>query len=313
MEMRISTYKGAILSLIAVTILLSFAPINLSLLGSSPDDKLVIATWNLQFYSQGKANEISPEYGNKTFNEFLAQVIQSQGIDILAMQEVSSSGGFPHLRQLVDLLGGFSVFDFTYSQSGGGQRLAFLYRKTAVDVLAIEELEEINLTGRLRGALVLKVKRRNNGIDLTIVNVHNDSGESSSDKANRRRQIELLANWVKDQLASQPEERDFLILGDFNELYDQGHDEDEGRLDLLEAMFEFFYPGPFTRISSCLCRQIDHIVVSKGPGGAIQELMRAPQALMPNELGFSGTLEHFKKEVSDHLPVIASFENVDLD
>jgi len=277
--------------------------------GPESDNELVVMTWNLEHYSQNKAQEVLAT--GQTFNEFLAQVIQDQGVDILAMQEVSASGNFPHIAELINLLGGPSAFDFVYSRSGGNIRLAFLYRVSAVEVLGTEELDQINITGNLRGALVLKVKSRKGGLDLTLINVHNDSGSTSRDKQNRALQVQLLAEWIQSRL--QPNEKDFIVLGDFNEPLDEGRNEDEGRLDPLESLFEFFYPGPFTHLSDCLCRRIDNIAISKGPGGALQELVFAPQALLPEDIGFSGTLKDFDAQVSDHLPVKASLEDVDLD
>jgi len=297
------------------------------------DEVLVVGTWNIEDLPRSNHQERAKKI------QAIAYLVAQYDIDILALQEVThdeKNGFVPIQSELIPRLGGRDKFGYVVSSMGASDRLAYVYNKERVMVscnwegnACSTELQEIALPGQgsNRPALVLDVNKgdEETDFDFTILNIHAESGRTESATLKRAQQFRLLGEWILHELVenqdwrhAQDQDWDLLLVGDYNELIDSGEDEDEGRLDLLEMLLEFIPAGASTVVLSDDWA-IDHIAVTKLPGGALEELESAPKAVIlyeePDFCSIFGTYTAaaFNEEISDHLPVIAVFRNQDHD
>ncbi len=297
------------------------------------DEVLVIGTWNIEDLPRSNHQKCAKKI------QAIAYLIAQYDIDILALQEVThdeKNGFVPIQSELIPRLGGSDKFGYVVSSMETSDRLAYVYNKERVMVscnwegnACVTELKEIALPGQgsNRPALVLDVNKgdEKTDFDFTILNIHAESGRTESATLKRAQQFRLLGEWILHELVenqdwrdAQDQDWDLLLVGDYNELCDTGEDEDESRLDLLETLLKFSPAGGSTVVWSDDWA-IDHIAVTKLPGGALEELQTAPQAVIlyeePDFCSIFGicTAAAFNEEISDHLPVIAVFRNQDHD
>ncbi len=297
------------------------------------DEVLVVGTWNIEDFPYSNHQKRAKKI------QAMAYLITQYDIDILALQEVThddKNGFVPIQSELIPRLGGSDKFGYVVSSMEASDRLAYVYNRERIIVscnwegnACLTELQEIALPGQgsNRPALVLDVNKgdEETGFDFTILNIHAESGRTESATLKRAQQFRLLGEWILHELVenqdwrdAQDQDWDLLLVGDYNELCDTGEDEDGSRLDLLETLLQFSPAGDSTVVLSDDWA-IDHIAVTKLPGGALEELESGPEVIrlyeQPDFCSIFGTCTAaaFDQEISDHLPVIAVFRNQDYD
>tara|TARA_B100000945_G_scaffold318092_1_gene322209 strand:- start:31 stop:933 length:903 start_codon:yes stop_codon:yes gene_type:complete len=168
------------------------------------DASLDIVTWNIEYFPKN----------NKTI-EYVSDIINSLGADIIGLQEITDTDSF---IELIDSLDPGWV-GFRSGNSAYGE-LSFLINSNEVDIVtepySILKSEEYYFA--FREPLVIDINYR--GDNYSIINVHYKCcgngliGSNENDEEYRREKAsEYLADYISDHF----EDEKLLVIGDFND------------------------------------------------------------------------------------------------
>ena len=154
------------------------------------ESTLDIITWNIEHFPKN----------NLTVN-YLAELIDSMDVDIIAMQEIWGDGASNSFDNLKNQLDGWNG----YRKSSG---LAYLYKIGIVinDIYEINNLNEI-----IRTPYLLSINW--NGQDIYIINNHFKAFGGAENEAERKIASEKIENYIKEYL----EDLNVIVLGDLND------------------------------------------------------------------------------------------------
>ena len=187
------------------------ADIAASDLGKRREDSLVIGSWNIRAFDDGKPRR-SESY------HYIAEIIGN--FDICAIQEVKDD--LKPLEKLQTLLGpnwSYFVTDVTSGKKGNRERLAFFYNKNKlffrnlVGEIVLSEEEELEYGQIARTPFFASFQA--GWFRFTLMSVHIIFGGSSDeDKKMRANEIEALAKIAAKR--SKNEDQVYVLLGDMN-------------------------------------------------------------------------------------------------
>ncbi|OEK01547.1 hypothetical protein BFP97_08440 [Roseivirga sp. 4D4] len=179
-------------------------PIPLSLANCSvtvSSETFDILTWNIEQFPKTNATA-----------DMVEQIIEIYDVDVIALQEITSTGAFD---ALVSTLGGWSGFVTQFN--GSNLMLGYLYKESEVTVDGTpmnlyEEAstENNNAFTAFRRPYLMKVNHTN-GLSVNLINVHLKCCNGSQDR--RRAASDLLKAYIDNNLASE----EVLMLGDYND------------------------------------------------------------------------------------------------
>jgi len=154
------------------------------------ESTLDIITWNIEHFPKN----------NLTVN-YLAELIDSMDVDIIAMQEIWGDGASNSFDNLKNQLDGWNG----YRKSSG---LAYLYKIEIVinDIYEINNLNEI-----IRTPYLLSINW--NGQDIYIINNHFKAFGGAENEAERKIASEKIENYIREYL----EDLNVIVLGDLND------------------------------------------------------------------------------------------------
>lgn len=168
---------------------------------------------------------------------------------------------------------------------------------------------DLGQPGNFRKALTANVKIGQ--FDFILIGVHLKSGRSTSSRDSRTEQTKVIADFI--ETATQGVEKDVLVVGDYNMIPpDSNSDRDEENFDAMS-------PGGFLQFISSedLAGQGSHISGSRMgnllDGYAISfahtnEYIDGSLRIFPLNRAMRMFLSDFKRNVSDHLPLVARFD-----
>lgn len=262
---------------------------------------LTIGTFNIKMYSS-----------SDTDDDLVWDAIDQLNIDVLAVQEILDP---QQLKTLVETKSNGAFTFITYEgNTSWSQKIGFVYDKNTVE--PIGPIEIITSTmydsdgskhNGWRPAHHAFFKAKNDGFDFHIIAVH--MAGPSGDEEDRRKQWRNVQQTIREaNLADQ----DIIVLGDFNCYEGYGLFEsmivDGGFSHITEETATYCYNGNYSFL--------DNILVSDG----IQDEEYTNQAIVAKYEEFEGdfscadfTLSDYYEKVSDHLPVVTTFTNVDND
>ena len=149
-----------------------------------------IVTWNIEQFPK---NNLTVSY--------LAELIDSMNVDIIAMQEIwgdGASGSFENLKTELDGWDG-------YRKSSG---LAYLY-KTELTIDSLTEINELNEIIRKPYLLSLTW----GGQNIYVINNHFKAYSGAENEAERKIASEKIENYINEYL----EDLNVIVLGDLND------------------------------------------------------------------------------------------------
>lgn len=170
-----------------------------------------LATWNLRQFSAER-----PGIDLRT----IADIIRSSSFDLVAIQEVKRDGEM--VDRLLNALGPPWRSTALSPMTGNSERFAFIFNADHVESLdspAFLDIPDVTVFDRRP----FVGRFRSGTFDFTVLSVH----LSYADRDRRQREARLLASCASS-FASTHDEKDLVILGDFNE---QG----QGNLHFIEA------------------------------------------------------------------------------
>ena len=264
-----------------------------SSLSFGTDETLDILTWNLENF---------PKQDNITIN-FLAELIDSLNVDIIAMQEIESETDFNNLLDKLDDWEGYRANSAYYNID-----LAYLYKSNLIikNINEIEELNDYNLT---RTPLLIEVFF--GGQSIYIINNHYKCcGNGAikniySDEEYRRQQACFL---TKNYIDSNLDDQNVILLGDFNdELMDPDSSnvfdvfiKDDKNYQFVDMGIAFgsstnwSYPG--------FPSHLDHILITNELFDEFDNTLSTVQIIHVEDY-FEGGWNEYVNFISDHRPV----------
>ena len=194
------------------------------------ENNLLVASWNIKEFGH-TTQRLAESYF------YIAEIISI--FDLIAIQEVKST--LKDLDIIMRLLGddwGYIINDITEGVDGNSERSAYLFNKKRVELAGLAG--EIVLWEELTRTSVVKQLKRTPYIigfeagwkTFAMVNLHLHPGESESDIAYRRAEVELLLKALYEKISKGRLWNENLILvGDFN-LY-SGSNKDDPTIQVI--------------------------------------------------------------------------------
>ena len=245
------------------------------------ESTLDIVTWNIEHFPKN----------NLTVN-YLAELIDSMNVDIIAMQEIWGDGASNSFDNLKNQLDGWNG----YRKSSG---LAYLYKIEIVinDIYEINNLNEI-----IRTPYLLSINW--NGQDIYIINNHFKAFGGAENEAERKIASEKIENYIKEYL----EDLNVIVLGDLN---DELNDEESVNvfqnfiIDSTNYKFvdmDIAYSSSSNWSYPSWPSHLDHILINKELFDEFTNEGSSVQTIRVEEY-FDNSWTEYKNYISDHRPV----------
>lgn len=259
------------------------------------DSTIDIITWNLRDF---------PTAGNPTVTE-VARIVTDLNVNLIAVQEIANVQAFENLKQALPewdgILSGDEYFDGTYHKTG------LLYRKNQVTVYSHQLLFQNSYNfPRPPLEVNLTVTEHNHIFDFNLIVLHLKAFSDTDSETRRRNAILQLKEYV-DHEVDYTIERDFIILGDFNDELSDPQPTPNVFTPILQA------PDDYTFLTLPLAGSSASYIFGKTPS-LIDHILITQDAI--DEYGASGAtrvlyldsnLSNYTGLISDHRPVLAQF------
>lgn len=286
-----------------------------------------IATLNVRWFPDGDAR--GP--GARTTDvDTLAASLAGLHVQAVGLQEIlvndRAERALTRLRSRLDALtqGRWEVVLDDCPADDGRQHVALLYDASRAERLAVRRVDGFGgnergdgCAGYMRPGLGVAL-RFASGFDAWLVVVHLDSGTDDRAFERRARAYETFAG-LQRELSRAHGDRDVIVLGDFNTM---GNDRGVRGLDEVAALERVLDGASFrrlwlepgcTEVGAGRVSMLDHIVVSS----STEELAPSSRASVAGPCGQSrcrvSRSDPWLAHVSDHCPVVATFDGRDLD
>jgi len=240
-----------------------------------------IVTWNIEQFPK---NNLTVSY--------LAKLIDSMNVDIIAMQEIwgdGASGSFENLKIKLDGWDG-------YRKSSG---LAYLY-KTELTINSLTEINELNEIIRKPYLLSLTW----GGQNIYVINNHFKAFSGAENEAERKIASEKIENYINEYL----EDLNVIVLGDLN---DELNDEESVNvfqnfiIDSTNYKFvdmDIAYSSSSNWSYPSWPSHLDHILITNELFDEFENEVSLVQTIRLEEYFDNGWID-YEKYISDHRPV----------
>jgi endonuclease/exonuclease/phosphatase family metal-dependent hydrolase len=174
------------------------------------DDNLLIATWNIQQFSNNKSERAL---------QYIADICER--FDIVALQEVKTDlRGLSDLQKL--LPGNYKIL--VTDPTGNSERFAFLYdKRTVISTGLVCEIGFKVPAKTHRGYQLHRMPYcasfSAGRFDFVIASVHIYYGKTKKERLQRKKEIKMLVDFISRRSKTEKSkvfDRDFFVLGDFN-------------------------------------------------------------------------------------------------
>ncbi len=242
------------------------------------DDELNVVTWNIQGLDM---DENTFNDGGTDLNK-LKELIENLDADIIAVQEIYD---IPSFNLLANSLSEFTAYSINVR---GSLELGFLVKTDAFLEIG-SPFVAVNTSPR--ETIGLKVKHAS-GLEVTFLNLHLKCCGNSGDITSRTIASNTLKSYLDDNLPGEA----VIILGDFNDDYDDGpfdsfiNDPSNYRFADANVTVPSYPSWP---------SDLDHILVTN----ELFDLITDARTLTVNSC-----VSNYYNDVSDHRPVLASFK-----
>jgi endonuclease/exonuclease/phosphatase family metal-dependent hydrolase len=273
--------------------------------GAQTDTTATIAAWNVKGLDE---DPITPERA-----KLIAKAIAYLDAEVVALSEVHPNDAAAWIVRELNLLG--ASYDPPILLPQGTevvQNLAILHKK-GVRVFEQELIQGSDVPPgfdavtyqRARRALAARVAVGQ--FDFLMVVVHLKSSRAEASRNLRSAQAGVIAQYIKDKTIPPGRDKDVLVLGDYNMIPEQD-----------EVNFTALSPTGFLRfVSYDLIGQFSHFHSCQPPKGnlldgfavstPVTEYVRGSVRLFPLDRALGLSCDAYTHDVSDHLPILASF------
>lgn len=272
-------------------------------------DRIRLGTWNLEHFGHRKPARTAKQI------ETTGAFIRSMAVDVLAVQEIDSDKA---LRRLCRAIG--PDWRFVLGRTGGFRddpgRIAvgFAWNDSRVELLSAEDCVQLpskvphSEFGELpifhRKPVSAAFRARQGGrVDFRAITVHLKASRGGKNEAKRSAEVTELRRYIDSLLASSSEDRDIIVLGDFNHTYGAPPCrvfEDSDAVDYLRAASEGAPPRTIVHFED----PIDHIACTPG----VRDDLRQPHLTVHGDVA-AQDLKAWRANYSDHIPVTVDLQN----
>ena len=245
------------------------------------ESTLDIITWNIEHFPK---NNLTVSY--------LAELIQSMNVDIIAMQEIWGDGASVSFENLKTKLDGWDG----YRESSG---LAYLY-KTELTINSLTEINDLNEIIRTPYLLSLTW----GGQNIYVINNHFKAFGGAENEAERKIASEKIENYINEYL----EDLNVIVLGDLN---DELNDEESVNvfqnfiIDSTNYKFvdmDIAYSSSSNWSYPSWPSHLDHILITNELFDEFDNEGSSVQTIRLEEYFDNGWID-YEKYISDHRPV----------
>lgn len=231
---------------------------------------------------------------------------QVEGLSILDAEVVTlvEVKPFNHMQNLVDGLAAKNcIYDSVMLQQASDLNIGVLF-KEGVEVTNPRFIDgsDLNDPGK-RKAMVVDV--RIGHFDFVLIAVHLKSGRGRNEQRTRDEQCKVIGNFITGLRDNSRE--DILLMGDFNMIpgEDVSNFHHLGGDDLMNFLSSWDLQARFSHILPAgRANLLDGFAISRTYS---TEYIRGSLRLFPMHWTMDMGREKFRKQVSDHLPFVASF------
>jgi len=264
-----------------------------------------VAVWNLAGF-----NQPSPEIGIAAGSERAEK--QAEGLalldaEVVTLVEVSPLSHIEHLAGILEQKYGIIYKSAIVAQPKGNIHIGVLY-KPGVEVTNVHLIEG-SQGDYDNGRLALQLELESGKFKAVLLAVHLKSGRGRNEQKLRDSQCKAIGNHIA-QLRATPgyTHRTILLMGDFNMI--PGQDVSNfyylGGDDLMDFVSSWDLQDRFSHIlKKGRANLLDGFAISRTYS---TDYIKGSLRLFPMHWTMNLGREAFKKEVSDHLPFVASFK-----
>lgn len=263
-----------------------------------------VAVWNLAGY-----NQLNPTLGiapNSKRTENQAEGLALLDAELVTLVEVSP---VTHIARLAKLLKDKYSLPYNYTilpQSNGNIHIGFLHKK-GVEVSNVNFVPGSQGTYTM-GRQAIQAEVKIGKFKATVIGVHLKSGRGASKQKKRDSQCKKIgAHITKLRKTPGLTKRTILLMGDFNMIpgQDVSNFHHLGGDDLMDFVSCWDLQDRYSHIlSKGRANLLDGFAVSRTYS---TDYVRGSLRLFPMHWTMDLGREAFKKQVSDHLPFVASF------
>ncbi|PHR19480.1 MAG: hypothetical protein COA41_07330 [Sphingopyxis sp.] len=277
-----------------------------------------VGSFNIKMFGNGNF----PAKSDKSIEELVERIDSKANLDVVALQEVNINSSDWRDRLLPALQD--KGYELTGTGTYGGesstrqQFVVLMHRKHKIN--AIDPATEVsqsnsysgngmcNYTG-IRSPLTAYYGARSGSFDFRVYAVHLKSklpvggAPESCDDEIRRHQLNLIGTAIKERRKSS-DERDFLVLGDFNASYG-----DPELQPLKDAGLNSLHTGTCNKNTLQGCSHVnrnrryrDLIDFIYASGDVSEYIPHSAQVMQISDV------RRYNREQSDHVPIWASFD-----
>ncbi len=270
------------------------------------DSPIRIGTWNLENLGSRDQARSQADFAK------IAQVIRQSEVQVLALQEVN---GAQPLRQLLQELGSdYSALVGTsglYRSQGKRIGLGFLWNHRQVQLLHCDELQDLPRRSQglpifhrlpLSAAFAVLDSQGKRRLDFRAVNIHLKASFDEESQKKRLAEVQELRRYLQGLLKEPDEDRDILVMGDFN----HGYSDPAFARFTANGLVTYLRPDRPSPTIMHFAKAIDHIALAKG--NKLKVTYLSVHHVPKNRR------RAWRQSYSDHFPVTLQLEHqADLD
>ncbi len=223
------------------------------------------------------------------------RIAEIDGCDLWGLSEVEGDNWVKLFEQAAAMGEGEGAdFDYVLGTTGNADRLAVVYDAKRFEHIETIELSEMNILGRVRAPLVVRLKDRAN--DMEFLFMVNHLYRSKAD--GRLQQARLLNAWAQKQTLP------IVAVGDYNFDWDVevGNADHDAGYDALTANDAFVWVRPEMLIKSQCSPKYNSVLDFVFLAGPAKEWPATSEILVEE----GDCADDPNRERSDHRPVIAT-------
>ena len=295
---------------------------------------LRVATWNVRWFPTGSPPEQPESSHEPTDMAWLICAIRWMQVDVLAMQEsLATPEATQAWKMLTDELSHQTGEHWRWHQQTCGRpedhHIALLWNDSRVTLSKFDSLWQFNAKAESRddactfglrpGHYAYVQSRKNSGVDFHLIAVHLKSGPNVFALEERQKAFNRIDKAVSPLL---PQDRDVVIIGDFNTMGAGDRQSQLAELKYLKRFVAKENPGFRDLAPEPQCShyfrgrggQLDHVVVTK----EMKEISTASiqvsgYCAITQCQRIRGDYPLAYRRLSDHCPVVLDITNQDND
>lgn len=294
-------------------------------LHSQPTSTIEIGTFNIRFFPCNQDSQMMRDYniimryppeGGPTDTTMLFDILRDLDIEVLAVQEIVDPPLFAEMakRHLGD------NFEFIYAPSNAWQKIGILYDKTEVKLIGEPVIYwelALEKPDRHRPALGAYFKTIPDGFDFHVIVVHLKA--SPRGLPERQKQWTYLEKILERLPGEEPQDKDIILLGDFNNVSQEGFEEFLPTIKNInytwiganDSTYTTSYWMPDWQKQELERSAIDQIFISDDAGEEyIKASVKIGGICTEGRNWIRGEFPDYYENISDHCPVFVSFHRM---